>query len=239
MIPLGRNKRPLLASWEPYQHRRPTPDELADWHRRFPRANIGIVTGAVSGLVVLDSDGAEGEAALAGRVLPPTPTVRTGKGWHRYFAHPGRPAPNAVRILPGLDVRADGGYVVAPPSIHPSGRRYEWVEGLSPWDVPLAPLPEWALALLDRRTVPASQRTPTGEWTRLLLEGVREGARNATTARLAGYLLRRGVEAEVAAALLLAWNAQANKPPLPEREIVQVVASIDRAERRRRGGATR
>ena len=233
VIPLGRDKRPLIR-WEAYQQRHPTPEELVEWRRRFPGANIGIVTGAVSGLVVLDEDGPEAQEALRGRALPPTPTVRTGKGYHRYFAHPGRPVPNAVRILPGLDVRGDGGYVMAPPSLHPSGRRYEWVDGLSPWDVPLAPLPRWVLELLARGAATQPKRVPTGEWTRLLLEGVREGARNTTAARLAGYLLRRGVEAEVAAALLLAWNAQANKPPLPEREIVQVVASIDRAERRRR-----
>lgn len=235
VIPVGPDKRPLIR-WEPYQGRRPTPEELADWRRRFPRAGIAIVTGSVSGLVVVDSDGPDGEAALAGRELPPTPTVRTGKGWHRYFRHPGRLVPNGVRVLPGVDVRGDGGYVVAPPSRHPSGRRYGWVDGLSPWDVELALLPTWVLERLAATGAHQGRtRTPTGEWTRVLLEGVSEGARNTTVARLAGLLLHHRLDVEVVAALLLAWNAAANRPPLPEREVVAAVASIARAEQRRKG----
>jgi putative DNA primase/helicase len=93
------------------------------WWTDEPNANIGIATGAVSGIIVLDVDGEDGEASLAALErehgpLPETPTVLTGKGRHLYFAHPGVPVPNRVRVALGLDVRGDGGYVVAPPSIH-------------------------------------------------------------------------------------------------------------------------
>ncbi|MER3407680.1 MAG: DNA primase, partial [Nitrososphaera sp.] len=107
-------------------------------------------TGAVSGLVVLDVDGNDD----VGRPFPDTPTARTRSGHHWYFAHPGGQVPNAVRLLPGLDVRGDGGYVVAPPSEHPSGQRYTWVEGRSPWNLPPAPLPDWLRELLSDRAAP-------------------------------------------------------------------------------------
>lgn len=236
VIPLGRDKRPLIR-WEAYQHRTPTPEELADWRRRYRGANIGIVTGAVSGLVVLDEDGPDAQESLRGRVLPPTPTARTGKGYHRYFRHPGRPVPNAVRILPGLDVRGDGGYVMAPPSVHPSGRRYEWVDGLSPWDVPPAPLPEWLLALLaDRAPRADTKHGHPPEWRRLVAFGVEEGARNNTIARLAGHLLRRRVDPYVVLELCLAWNQARCRPPLDDAEVVKTVDSIAGRELRRRGG---
>jgi hypothetical protein len=96
---------------------------ITRWWTEVPDANIGIATGAVSGLVVLDVDGEDGEASLAALErehgpLPLTPTVLTGKGRHLYFTHPGVPVPNRVRVAPGLDVRGDAGYVVAPPSTH-------------------------------------------------------------------------------------------------------------------------
>jgi len=96
---------------------------ITRWWTDTPDANIGIATGAVSGLVVLDVDGEDGEASLAALErehgpLPATPTVLTGKGRHLYFTYPGVPVPNRVRVAPGLDVRGDGGYVVAPPSTH-------------------------------------------------------------------------------------------------------------------------
>ncbi len=96
---------------------------ITRWWADTPDANIGIATGAVSGIIVLDVDGEDGEASLAALErehgsLPETPTALTGKGRHLYFAHPGVPVPNRTRVAPGLDVRGDGGYVVAPPSTH-------------------------------------------------------------------------------------------------------------------------
>lgn len=122
-----------------------------------PQHNVAIATGAESGLVVLDVDGDEGEASLAQfeaqhGLLPLTAAARTGRGRHLYFAHPGAPVRNSAgRLGPGLDVRADGGYVVAPPSVHPSGRVYAWLEGQRPDQTAPAPLPAWlAERLIDR-----------------------------------------------------------------------------------------
>lgn len=107
------------------------PTMIREWWRRWPRANIGIRTGAVSGIIVLDIDARHGGFDTLACLeilhdrLPVTLTVRTPSGGeHRYFAHPGDVLPNSAgKLGPGLDVRGDGGYVVAPPSII-HGRRY-------------------------------------------------------------------------------------------------------------------
>jgi hypothetical protein len=135
-------------------------DEIARWWAACPPANVGIRTGADSGLVVLDVDGAAGEAAL--RQLVTThgrlraAWARTGSGgWHAYLAHPGGRVGNSVRRLgDGLDVRGDGGFIVAPPSLHISGRRYRWLTR-PPADLP--PAPSWLLALLEPSPSPPLQ----------------------------------------------------------------------------------
>jgi len=123
-------------------------------------SNIGIVTGPASGVWVLDLDGKTAEEGLAALVavhgeLPATPEQITGGGRQLLFAwddaYPIRNS--ASRIGPKIDVRGDGGYIVAPPSIHPGkpeegippGRVYTWVPGRSPFDIPFAAAPEWLL----------------------------------------------------------------------------------------------
>jgi len=129
------------------------PRTVKHWWRRWPDANVGLRTGAVSGLVVLDIDpGHGGEATLAELVdayeaLPPTLEVRTGGGRHLYFTHPGvRVANSAGGLGPGLDVRGDGGYILAPPSRHASGGTYRRLT-----QGPPAALPGWLQALMTRR----------------------------------------------------------------------------------------
>ena len=133
VIPLrARGKRPAVR-WQQYQNRLATEQEATDWFNRWPNANIGIVTGAVSGLVVLDVDlqhgGVESLQGLE-EVHGPWPhtveAVTGGGGRHIYFAHPGVFIHNRVGLEPGIDLRGDGGYIVAPPSVHFSGHRYTW-----------------------------------------------------------------------------------------------------------------
>ncbi len=107
------------------------PEVIKVWWSKMPDANIGIATGRESNLVVLDVDGAEGEALLAELErqygpLPPTAVVKTGKGRHLHFAYPKgvTKVRTVARKKLKLDVRGDGGYVVAPPSIHESGHTY-------------------------------------------------------------------------------------------------------------------
>jgi len=114
------------------------PAQAARWWSMWPEANIGIVCGAVSGLVVIDVDGPDGEETLEALEadigpLPETVEALTGKGRHLYFNHPGvEIRPSAGVLGSALDVRGDGGYVVGPPSLHYTGRRYEWEVAFHP-----------------------------------------------------------------------------------------------------------
>ena len=147
-------KHPLGGKWKHLQTTPLTEVQIRDVFGKNPHANVGIVTGAVSGLIVIDMDGAEGPKSYAGLVpkedRPLGPGVRTGNGGHLYFRHPGHGLKNFVKKHPGLDARADGGYVVAPPSRHASGREYVFAEGRG-IDLSLPALPAPILALFDQK----------------------------------------------------------------------------------------
>ena len=121
------------------ENERPTEHDVVEWFRRWPDANVGIVTGEISNLIVLDIDPKHGGDATLDRLergfRPLSSTVEAvtgGGGRHLYFAHPGGLTRNRAGLAQGIDLRGDGGYVVAPPSIPPSGRPYEWVPGRDP-----------------------------------------------------------------------------------------------------------
>jgi hypothetical protein len=124
---------------------------LRRWFTGAHPYNVGIRTGVPSGVFVLDVDGEQGFNSLAELVehhglLPPTLTSATGKGRHYWFCCPS-PIPCSVgKIGPGIDIRGDGGYVVAPPSVHPNGAIYRWV-----CDQPTADAPDWLLKLARHR----------------------------------------------------------------------------------------
>jgi Bifunctional DNA primase/polymerase, N-terminal/Phage integrase family len=147
LVPLAYRSKQAACSWSEFQQRHASLRECELWFGKGTETNVGIITGAISEIIVLDVDGEEGELSLLSLgSLPATPSVRTGKGRHLYFKHPGFPVRNFIRIKPGLDVRGDGGYVVAPPSVHPDGSVYEWL--LHPADQPFAELPKWLSELL-------------------------------------------------------------------------------------------
>jgi hypothetical protein len=238
VVPIeSRGKRPLVP-WLEFQRRIAAADEIDGWFRRWPEANVGIVTGRVSGLTVVDIDPRHGGAASLERVgdehgpLPRTVEAETGGGGrHLYFAYPGQLVHNRVGIRPGIDLRADGGCVVAPPSLHPSGRRYRWARGCGPDEVPLAALPGW---LLPEAHGDGPRGHPLAYWRELVRGDVAEGTRNNTLASLAGHLLWHGVDPPVVHELLLAFNRVRCRPPLPDEEVAQVVASITRLHERGR-----
>lgn len=125
-------------------------EQIRAWWTRHPNANIGVPTGAASGMVVWDEDPRHGgDASVAGLEvkharLPGTVTQRTGGGGrHRCFAHPGGTVKNRTGVLPGIDIRGDGGYIVVAPSLHASGERYLFEPGNGPGEVSLADMPVW------------------------------------------------------------------------------------------------
>jgi hypothetical protein len=188
---------------------------------------------------VIDVDHLDGEASLrqleaAHGQLPNSVEVITARGRHIYFKYPQVPVRNSAgKLAEHLDVRGDGGYVLAPPSLHPSGRRYHWsVDSAGAF----AEAPAW---LLDKITEPMNNgagATPPAQWRALVGSAVSEGKRNDQLARLSGYLLRHFIDPIVALELLQSWNATHCQPPLPDREVFSIVDSISRLELKRRGG---
>jgi len=238
VIPLQRGSKVPAIKWQRYQKARANIGDVARWFRRWPMANIGIVTGEISNLLVLDIDPQHGGVESLGRLeaksgkLPITVRAATGGGGlHFYFAHPGEFVPNRVGVAPGVDLRGDGGYVVAPPSRHPSGRYYNWVANCSPDEMTPASAPRWLFA----GYVNARMGHTLDHWRSLLREGVAEGERNSTVASLSGHLLWHGVDPDVVLQLLLAWNRCCCRPPLDDAEVSQVVRSISH----RHSGLTR
>ncbi len=147
------------------------PAQITEWWAKWPSANIGIATGAESAIFVFDIDGEAGrkslaELAKAHGALPATVTVETGGGGtHYYFRHVSGLKNTASKIAPGLDTRGDGGYVIAPPSVHPSGRAYQWAEGAALGMVDIAEWPAWLLEKL-RPKQSATKPTPRTNATR-------------------------------------------------------------------------
>ena len=200
------------------------PKTISDWWTSWPAANIGIATGASSGLVVLDVDAGKGGEDSLERLgkMPDTVEVLTGGGGrHFYFKHPGKPIKNSVcRLGAGLDVRGDGGYVVAPPSVHKSGRHYEWEASSEPGMVDPAPVPSVVLK--------ASEQSAERKTTNDPPDPIREGTRNQTLATMAGAMRRKGMSKAAIQAALLAENDSRCVPPLTVEEVEKIAWSVSR-----------
>jgi Bifunctional DNA primase/polymerase, N-terminal/Primase C terminal 1 (PriCT-1) len=219
--------------------------QIEAWWRSFPGACIGVATGAVSGFFVLDVDDRHDGDVLLRRLeaahgeLPSTVEVITGGGGrHLYFRYPSghKIGNSAGRLGDGLDVRGDGGYVIAPPSPHASGRCYDWsVDSTDKF----ADAPGW---LLEQIAKPARQPRTGGaatDWRTAELGAVGEGARNDTLCRLLGHLMARDVAVDLARQLGHAWNRQCCQPPLPDDEVDRTLTSVLRMEWERRRGRRR
>ena len=166
---------------------------ICGWWNKWPNANIGVPT---ENFVVADIDGAKGENSLRALEaefgpLPRTLESSTGKGRHLWFTPNGTAIHNsASKLGEGIDIRAIGGYVVVPPSIHESGKRYEWVSG----DAPLAELPAWIPARLKEST--PTKPTTGGD-------KIPRGQHNVALTSIAGKLRHDGLEENAIATALI------------------------------------
>lgn len=217
-------KHPIQSNWQ---------NQTMNGHeieQRPDDTNIGTLTGPESNLVVVDIDPRHGgDESLKKLItthgeLPATPTVQTGGGGqHYYFAYPmGMNIRNRTNVWPGIDIRAIGGFVVAPPSKHVSGSFYRWQDGLSPEDVPIAEMPIWLLTALqtDSNSSQTSNQLP---------EIIPEGSRNVSLTSLAGSMRRRGASQE---AILAAIREENNRCscPLDDADLVKIAASVSKYE---------
>jgi hypothetical protein len=223
------------------------------WWDRQPEANIGLATGSISGVWVLDVDGDEGRETLATleeqhgqlpktvEVVTPgkiskTTGLHSGRGLHLYFRYPlGLDLRNAQDRddVPGIDWRGNGGYVLLPPSAHPDGGNYVWsVDSADTF----AEIPEWLLDLVQRKSrgngeAPA---TPPEAW-RTFVSDVYEGSQRAhAIARLCGLLVRRWIDPLSALYLVRDFNTLHCQPPLDDEEVVRIVTDITHREKERR-----
>jgi hypothetical protein len=200
--------------------------------------NIGVATGEGSGLWVLDVDGEEGEATLRDLeaehgALPPTVEAITGKGRHLYFRWPTGSEIRSKQdnpVLPEIDVRGDGGYVLAPPSLHPSGRCYAWSVDTSD---EFADAPDWLIVLVTSKVHPAEASfatiNNTNTWRSFISEPVEGSHRRHAVARFYGRLVRRFVDPIVALDIARMFNALRRKPPARRRSAMRTLCGARRS----------
>jgi hypothetical protein len=208
-----------------------------------PDANLGVTTDK---LVVIDIDPRDGgdesfRALEREHEIPLTWRVLTGGGGeHLVFACPdGVEIANVVAkqmteppLGPGIDVRARGGYIVAPPSRHISGRSYAWSVDHHPQHVPLAPAPDWLIARLTARKTPTSsdggapvEPISSDIWAQLTRQPITE-YRDMAAARIAGHFFRHGCDYQLVFGMLHAWNTAWCKPPLGYHELQRIIDRI-------------
>ena len=236
----SRGKHPRMSDWV----KRASTDEgaIRGWWRTYPHANVGLVTGARSGFFVLDVDPDHGgEVSLAALIathgaLPATVEALTGSGGrHLLFKYPGHHIPNSTsRLGPGLDIRGDGGQIVAAPSMHYSGGTYEWQRDCEPGRQ-LADAPSWLLELIHEpvRVAPTPRSQPIDQAARRAsaylakLPGAVSGERGHEATWTAALAIVRGFrlsEPESLALLLSEYNPRCT-PPWSEKELAHKVAS--------------
>ena len=198
---------------------------IAAWDRQFPGCNWALACGPESGVFVLDVDSEDGKASIAelckahGDLWTYTLQTETAHGFHLYFKYPDNVSirSSVCKLAKGLDIRGIGGSAMIPPSIHPSGIAYQWLNA----DIPVASAPSWLLEMIDQ--LPLSQTDAIAEPLPIV-----DGTRNATLASLAGTMRRPGISQAAIEAALLKENALRCRPPLSESEVLTIAKSISR-----------
>ena len=209
------------------------------WSGKNRLFNIGVVMGDRAGIIDIETDNhssINGEDSLsafmkeAGAELPTTWTFKSGSGGvHRLFRCD-RPIASRAGILPGVDVRANGGYAVFPPSVHPNGNLYEWLDGQNPSAMPDGPadLPIGLLRLLTNKAV-------HGKAPFELPDRIPDGERDSTLFKMAASLRAQEYTGNEILSMLQAVNKDRCDPPLTDKQLEKICKSVGKYER----GATR
>ncbi|MCA9262582.1 MAG: bifunctional DNA primase/polymerase [Planctomycetales bacterium] len=247
VVPL-QGKAPAIA-WRELQRRRATLGEVASWfgHANSGAWNVGIVTGRISDLVVVDADDASAIAAVEEQ-CPPTPlVVETGRGGRHYYFRMPPDVDVRCRVRVGgkkIDIRAEGGLVVAPPSRHPdTGRPYFWLGDFH--DYSLSDVPTYEPQWLEKRERPRHVHSPTTTdnplahhvlphitdlraYVRAIPSVSHQGGHNSCF-RVACLFRDAGLSPEEALEELIAWNESgAAQPPWSEKELRHKIESAYR-----------
>lgn len=217
----GRKAPPLLP-WTEFQTRLPEMAEIGDWWSRWPDANVAIATGKVSGISVVDVDAASGgmdSLKKSGWIPPRTRVHKTPAGFHLvYRYHPA--LHTGAAFLKGVDVRNDGGYIVAPPSVSEKGS-YSVLPGRPVEPTELDTIPPWLVA--SKRKDEPKPTEPT--WVVEGMRGVPEHQRNEMATRLVGYYHAKGLPRIVILELMHVFSRNCT-PMMDERELQQTINSV-------------
>ena len=214
VIPVMSNKKPAIPSWLEYQERYPTDEEIEQWWTDMPDCGIAIITGKISNIVVVDFD------EDFGFDYTQAPLVQTPRGYHYYFKY-NDGITNTVNLFgKKIDIRGEGGYVVAPPSINDKGKQYKWIRE------PTGELPEFPRSIFQYPLKDAPRKTVD-----LTLE---EGGRDESLFHIAHCLIKGGMDEEDTK-IVVGTMAQNCIPPFDKHEAeAKVDSAIKRAWRKER-----
>lgn len=235
IIPINfRDKTPALKEWKPYQARQPQTGELLEWFGDGNPTNMGIICGKISGnLVVLDFDSQDSWAGFVRYcdehkiAIYETPQTKTARGFHVWIRL--RNLPRSQKIA-GIDIQSEGKYVVVPPSVHPTGVRYEFINPAVSKILELNSLAD--LGIQGQPQVSQGGEKPP-DWVAKALRGVSERERDETATRLAGYFKAKKLPLDVTIEILKEWTRRCQQPPdakatfTPE-EAIKCVRSVYR-----------
>lgn len=220
VIPIVPGQKKPLIKWEEYQSRIARTEEIESWFDQWPNANIGIVTGDISGIGVVDLDSQEA-IAWAESSLPKTNIIQeTGRGLQWIYKRNGQPVPQGsdmVSGVPGIDCRGDGGYIVAAPSVHPTGAIYKLNILYGDW----SELPPFPYDFF--KTKEEKKKTPVS------IAPVCEGSRDDSLTRVAGKYFANGMDYQEVLAMCMGVNLTYN-PPLSQKDVERIVHSIEKSE---------
>jgi hypothetical protein len=221
-----------------FQEASTDPEVIKAWWEKWPDANLGLATGQMSGLVAIDLDVKTGgpnnwSLLMDQKGIVDTLTTITGSGGqHWLFKVPEglRLRSTASVVARGIDTRAEGGYIVLPPSNHLSGNSYEWDQKIQPADLPTWLIELWPAYQADKGldAMPSSVKSEAPHWVAYALEhGAPDGERNNTAIRLAGYLHSKGLPPDIIAKVMEPYAAK-SQPPMNTSELSQVIQSAQR-----------
>jgi len=244
VIPIAPGKKfPPLVEWEEFQNRKATDEEITLWWTKTPKANIAIITGKISNLAVADFDKYDPKYSedIALEYFPDTintPSASTPRGGtHLYFSYPDMDLRNNARALPGIDLRAEGGYILAPPSINGNGKKYEWL--IKPTDAKLERVPDGYLSYINKKAfnIYRGVTKDLGQTVTCVTNCdklFQQGTRDQDLFHTANCLTKGGMKIENIRQILNILAVNCNPPfPVSEAEI-KIKSALERSARRER-----